>query len=1227
MKNPHSYLIPLRKLALFASVPLVPAVMLAQEDEEEIFELSPFTVEGAEDQGYYSSQTMAGGRLRTELKDVATSVQVVTEQFIEDVGATSIDEILAYTTGTEAAGSMSDYLQVAGENGDLNQSETRQNPDAALRVRGLAAPTRTTNYFESAIPFNSYVSSRVDINRGANSFLFGLGSPGGIVNTSLQSAVLSDDSMKLSHRVSTENFESNYSQQFSVNMNKVLIEDKLAVRFAALEAEDEFMQKPAYKDEARRYFAVKFKPLAEHNINISANYEIGHTNAVPVDRLGPLETLTTFVDDPYGTQWGSTVDGEVTNAAGRRINDPFNNWRAGQSSTWLGLDANGEDIPLSYYQNQHLHRTGWMAVFDGSTGRTDGLADYGVDTGWLNTVAELNNPYYNPTNHNYSRNENVLVRNLHMGNIDTGLFPEYEGYRAQGLLDYEIFDFRKHLYSGSIDNYSTEFDRKMAFIDATTKDGRFGIEIAYNRENSSRHSFVVNGSPSIDIDVNYTNPAGPAQDPNDNTSLGVPNPNFGRLYFFAEASSNTRNADQREAMRATAFAKYDFADTFGEDSFLSKLGRHNLSVLLDESTVDTQRFNQKPMTFGNNANFHLATDATIFQRNASAIFYISDPYLNAFEDPNFRATDFYTTGAPAETILDYPSDYEIPLTYISRGNPETGEVSGALQQTKQGYYTPQFLDLGGVLTRTEVSSQAANLQSYYLGGHLVANLGYREDQVTQIRNNEPPRYGTDEGDVPGPAELDNVAILSPDMFRLEDGEVEAAPKTSTFGYGLVLKAPKKWLPEWLGLTAHYGESSNFSPNVGKFDFWGNSVPGASGETKDYGVTINLAGNKLVARINRYEAAMINGSFNDVNANAGSFVNQQGRFYGRYWDELMEYDRDLDGQFDDPTFDDGINPANGEPQGIAGDGIVDSNNLAAGEYLTLQQYHDIWNAYDNFWSDFVKETEDWKLSAGDADAGISPSFTRNVVVNGLLADTADLAAEGTELTLTWNPTKQLRLSVSASQQSVTRTNVAPRFERMLEEFVLAMSAVENGTRYRGNGANAMTLSLRDPFAGGTSIRTPLASGAQGQALFKAKALEGSTSPELAEHSFRVLGNYTFRDGFLKGVKMGAAHRWRDPTAIGYGRTTMTYLPGELDLEMNVVDVENPFYNEAKGSTDIWFGYNRKIFGDRAKWNVQLNIRNLFADSDPIVVQRQPDGTPNRVAIPAARQFVLSNSISF
>jgi hypothetical protein len=42
---------------------------------------------------------------------------------------------------------------------------------------------------------------------------------------------------------------------------------------------------------------------------------------------------------------------------------------------------------------------------------------------------------------------------------------------------------------------------------------------------------------------------------------------------------------------------------------------------------------------------------------------------------------------------------------------------------------------------------------------------------------------------------------------------------------------------------------------------------------------------------------------------------------------------------------------------------------------------------------------------------------------------------------------------------------------------------------------------------------------------------------------------------------------------------------------------------------------------------LNVRNVFADTDPIIVQVQPDGSPARAQIPPPREFVLSNTFEF
>ena len=339
----------------------------------------------------------------------------------------------------------------------------------------------------------------------------------------------------------------------------------------------------------------------------------------------------------------------------------------------------------------------------------------------------------------------MLSNNLNYSDLQSNVLPQYVGFNNQGLLDYDVFDFSRHLISGSIDNLSTEFDRTMLFIDASTADGNFGIELAYSGEESSRTSFVAVGAPEIDIDMNYTNPAGPegaGVHPDTGLPLGERNPNFGRLYIYAPSSTRTVNADEREAMRATAFARYDFAEKF-QEGILSKLGNHSLSVLFDEAEVSTERFADRPYVFGNSPEFHLGEQATIFQRAWSGIFYISDPIMQAFENPNFSLSDFHTTGLPANAVLDFPEDYEIPLSYLSFGDPLVDESRTSVtgdERPATGSYTPRFQPSSGTLTKTETSSQAVNLQSFFLGGHLVSNLGYREDQVTLTRNNQAPRY-------------------------------------------------------------------------------------------------------------------------------------------------------------------------------------------------------------------------------------------------------------------------------------------------------------------------------------------------------------------------------------------------------------------------------------------------------------------------------------------------------
>mgnify|MGYP000173191747 CR=1 FL=1 len=64
----------------------------AQDDgEDEVFELSPFAVTAADDVGYRATTTLAGSRVRSNIGDLGASIAVITEEFMEDTGATDGD--------------------------------------------------------------------------------------------------------------------------------------------------------------------------------------------------------------------------------------------------------------------------------------------------------------------------------------------------------------------------------------------------------------------------------------------------------------------------------------------------------------------------------------------------------------------------------------------------------------------------------------------------------------------------------------------------------------------------------------------------------------------------------------------------------------------------------------------------------------------------------------------------------------------------------------------------------------------------------------------------------------------------------------------------------------------------------------------------------------------------------------------------------------------------------
>ncbi|HNW79679.1 MAG TPA: TonB-dependent receptor, partial [Candidatus Competibacteraceae bacterium] len=133
------------------AAPAAPAPAAAAADEE-VIELDPFSVSAtAEDAGYSVKDTLAGTRVRTELKDVSSAVSVVNAQFLKDTGAKKSEDLLIYTTGTEVGGMGGNFVG-AGSNSYIDTATARLAPQNNTRVRGLDAADNTRNYFITDIP-------------------------------------------------------------------------------------------------------------------------------------------------------------------------------------------------------------------------------------------------------------------------------------------------------------------------------------------------------------------------------------------------------------------------------------------------------------------------------------------------------------------------------------------------------------------------------------------------------------------------------------------------------------------------------------------------------------------------------------------------------------------------------------------------------------------------------------------------------------------------------------------------------------------------------------------------------------------------------------------------------------------------------------------------------------------------------------------------------------------
>jgi outer membrane receptor protein involved in Fe transport len=195
--------------------------------ESEVVNLSPFTVT-TDDRGYQASNTLSGTRLNTKLEDLGASITVVTKQQMIDTAVLDLNDVFLYEASTEGTGNYTQFTP--NRNGGIIDG-TANDPARANRIRGIGSPISGSGVniaignfsSNSRIPMDTYNLDSVEISRGPNSNLFGLGAAAGTVNLVPSQANVTRNSASTTFRVDDAS-----GHRVSLDVNRQILANRLA---------------------------------------------------------------------------------------------------------------------------------------------------------------------------------------------------------------------------------------------------------------------------------------------------------------------------------------------------------------------------------------------------------------------------------------------------------------------------------------------------------------------------------------------------------------------------------------------------------------------------------------------------------------------------------------------------------------------------------------------------------------------------------------------------------------------------------------------------------------------------------------------------------------------------------------------------------------------------------------------------------------------------------------
>lgn len=768
--------------------------------EDQPVTLSPFEVR-ADARGYQATNTMSGTRLNSKLEDLASSITVVTKQQLLDTAAIDLNDIFSNEGNTEGIYQFTDFVNDRGNIVDT----VAQTPERANRVRGLGQANLATNGFASsrAIPVDAYNLDSVEISRGPNSNLFGLGEPSGTINLIRGRANLARDISQTSIRVDDRG-----SHRVTLDLNRVLAKDTFAVRIAAVHDNTEFVRKPSRDRTNRMTASMSYRPY--QNTTIRFSYESYHNFGRRPNSTTPRDTITEWRAN------GSPVWDPTFNGIG--------GWRLLNGNTYTAVTAATNQDPVLLPRGLFNVGTGiWnrpnlFVMPDGSIARYEvGRAGNAV------VGTAIPNPGAANSNLRYQQIGTLIQRG-------GGIFgsPPLPLYVQPGVSDQSIYDWESVNYASPNSQFKKadvyQFEIEQWLIKGSMHQLAFqGGAMREDITNNAR-SFIgaSDGAPAnIQVDVN------------ERFLDGTPNPYFLRPYLAGTEMQTFKRPELNEQYKMTLAYQLDATNERGWKKWI---GRHNFAGYYEfrQSIFAPQGLRYRDQIISSEPWMSAANLANIPGRGAESRFYTRYYMGDAVNNPG--------------TVIDYGPSAPFALY----GTQTLRYYNGATAINEPVEVGEAYFALGK--QKNQIRSRGLIWQGYLWENRIIPTMGWRRDRNRSVNNLAVPLRADGFLDETGLDKFPQTWFQSEGPTKTRG--VVVVPFSGWRSIDRLARTSRFW-ETVSSVRFHYNESDSFQPAPLARNLFGETLPDPQGQGKDYGFSFSAFDQKVYVRVNRYETKLQN----------------------------------------------------------------------------------------------------------------------------------------------------------------------------------------------------------------------------------------------------------------------------------------------------------------------------------------------------------------------------------